>query len=121
MNRHYRLAVLASALFAASVAHADSVAKNDYPTAERVLFVDECAADYPDRPRFELVQKCSCVVDRLARQYSYDDYVDLTTAAKAFSIAGERGNVVRDTPMGQRLNTTWKKALAEAKEACFLK
>ena len=93
---------------------------NDYPTAERVQFVEECMNDYPNKGRFEMVQKCSCLVDQLAKNYTYDQFVDMTTAAKAFTISGERGNVVRDTPMGQRLNAEYKKATAEAKGACFL-
>jgi hypothetical protein len=44
----------------------------------------------------------------------------MQTGYKAFTIAGERGNVVRDTKLGQALNQEYKKALASAKEACFL-
>ena len=111
------VATLALSLAAPLAAHADG---NNYPTAERVQFVEECMADYPDKGRFEMVQKCSCVVDQLAAHYTYDEFVDMTTAAKAFTISGERGNVVRDTPMGKRLNTQFKQALAASKEACFL-
>ncbi len=113
------LASLCSTLSFAPVAHATD--GNDYPTAERVQFVEECMLEYPDKGRFEMVQKCSCLIDNLAKTYTYEQFVDMSTAAKAFTISGERGNVVRDTPMGQRLNAEYKKAVASSKEACFLK
>ena len=93
---------------------------NNYPTADRVEFVEECINDYPDKGRFEMIHKCSCIIDTLAKHYTYDDFVDMSTAAKAFTISGERGNVVRDTKVGQSLNATYKKAMADAKEACFV-
>lgn len=93
---------------------------HDYPTAERVQFVEECMRDYPDRGHFEMIAKCSCLVDQLAKKYTYDQFVDLTTAAKASSIAGERGNVVRDSDIGKRLNAEYKQASKEGKEACFM-
>ena len=119
VSRTLTALVLAGLAFSAASARADTP-KNDYPTAERVQFVEECINQYPEKGRFEMVQKCSCLIDGLARHYSYDEFVDMSTAAKAFTIAGERGNVVRDTPMGQRLNAEYKKALADAKEGCFL-
>ncbi len=120
MKRFLVLPAMALALSLSSplTVHAEG---NDYPTAERVQFVEECMADYPDKGRFEMVHKCSCVIDQLAAHYTLDEYVDMTTAAKAFTISGERGNVVRDTPMGKRLNTQYKQAIAASKDACFLK
>ena len=118
MTKTLGLAVLSLALL--YPLHAPAQAGNDYPTAERVQFVEECINDYPDRGRFELVHKCSCVIDTLARSYTLDQYVDMITAAKAFTIAGERGNAVRDSALGKGLNQDYKKALAAAKEACFL-
>jgi len=120
MKKLTLLSLTLCATFGMGAAQAIAHEGNDYPTAERVQFVEECMNEYPNKGRFEMVQKCSCLVDQLAKNYTYDQFVDMTTAAKAFTISGERGNVVRDTPMGQRLNTEYKKATAEAKGACFL-
>ena len=117
MKTKLLLAAAALSLLSTLPAHAEG---NDYPTAERVQFVEECMNDYPDKGRFEMIHKCSCVVDHLAKTYTYDQFVDMSTAAKAFTISGERGNVVRDTPMGKALNAEYKKAMGSAKEACFL-
>jgi hypothetical protein len=104
-----------------TAAHAqDAQSGNNYPTADRVQFVEECINDYPDKGRFEMIHKCSCLVDTLAKNYTYDQFVDMSTAFKAFTISGERGNVVRDTPMGKALNAEYKKAITGAREACFL-
>ena len=118
-----RTATLLACTLALGVVHAipaQAAEGNNYPTADRVEFVEECINDYPDKGRFEMIHKCSCIIDTLAKHYTYDDFVDMSTAAKAFTISGERGNVVRDTKMGQSLNATYKKAMADAKEACFV-
>jgi hypothetical protein len=107
--------------FAVFLGVSGSVLAYDYPTSDRVQFVEECVRDYPDRGHFEMVAKCSCLVDQLAKKYDYDQFVDLTTAAKAFSISGERGNVVRDSDIGKSLNAEYKKAAQEGKEACFIR
>ena len=64
---------------------------NDFPTADRVEFVLECMRDHKG-VEFELLNKCSCTIDRLAALYKYDDFVEAQTMAKAVTIAGERGS-----------------------------
>ncbi|MDE3012123.1 MAG: hypothetical protein KGI67_14660 [Pseudomonadota bacterium] len=120
MKRTLLIGVLCGAPALLGAWHAGAAEANNYPTADRVLFVEECMNDYPDKGRFEMVHKCSCLIDQLARHYTYEQYVDMSTAAKAFTISGERGNVVRDTAMGKALNAEYKKASGEAKEACFM-
>ena len=43
-------------------------AANDFPTLERVLFVEACVRDHPDRPRQEMLYKCSCALDNIAER-----------------------------------------------------
>ncbi|HSV71203.1 MAG TPA: hypothetical protein VLI72_13920 [Methylibium sp.] len=108
------LAALAGLLLAAPVlAH-------DYPTADRVLYVQECMDEHPG-PAFEMVHKCSCTIDRLARDLSYDDFVTLSTESKATSIGGERGNVIRDTESVQKDIRRFRALQTEAKKACFIR
>jgi hypothetical protein len=91
----------------------------DYPTVDRVLFVDECLRDNPG-PHWEMVQKCSCMVDTLARQLSYDDYVSMSTATKANSIGGERGSYIRDVESLQKQIRQFRDMKAQARKACFI-
>jgi hypothetical protein len=93
----------------------------EYPTVERVEFVEACAMEYPDKPHHEMVYKCSCVLDKLATKLSYDDFVEMSTAAKAFSVAGERGNAVRDSSVGKDYNKRFKEMLKSARESCFIR
>ena len=92
----------------------------EYPTVDRVEFVEFCAMEHSNKPHQEMVYKCSCLIDQFAKQVSYDDYVDLSTAFKAFSIAGEHGNMIRDSSTGIALNKRYKSIMAAAKTSCFV-
>jgi len=113
---------LAPALAAVGIALSTTgnAAANDFPTVERVLFVEACARDHPDRPHQEMVYKCSCALDAMAAEYTYDQYVDLSTAFDAGQIAGERGAAVRESTTGQDLIKQFRAARAKALSSCFI-
>lgn len=116
-----RTALCALALIAAApAAHADATRVNDFPTVERVLFVEACVRDYPDRSRTEMLYKCSCVIDTIAAELSYADYVDASTAFAAGQVAGERGAHVRESSTGQDLASRYRAARAGARQGCML-
>ena len=94
---------------------------NDFPTVERVLFVEACVRDHPDRPRQEMVYKCSCAIDAMAEQVGYDDYVELSTAADASQIAGERGTAVRESNEGRDMAKKFKTIKAKALTDCMIR
>lgn len=102
-------------LAAAPLAHA-----NDFPTISRVEFVLECLRDHKGS-QFELLNKCSCVVDRLAEKYPYDDFVEVQTMANAVTIAGERGSTLRDNDEAQKAARQYRADVKEAAKACFLR
>ena len=81
---------------------------NDFPTVERVLFVEACARDRPDRSRTEMLYKCSCVIDVLATELSFDDYVNASTAYYAAQAAGERGTQIRESSTGRELTARFR-------------
>ena len=70
---------------------------NDFPTVDRVLYVQECLRAHPG-PQFEMINKCSCALDAFAKEVTYDDYVTISTVSNARSIGGERGGAIRDAP-----------------------
>ena len=92
---------------------------NDFPTAERVLYVQECMRDNPG-PNFEMVHKCSCAVDIVAGAIRHDDFVDIATVAKAMSIGGERGNEIRDTDALKPKLRQYRELQAKARKACMI-
>jgi hypothetical protein len=117
-RRSLGLAVAGAALGLSAVA--GNAAANDFPTIERVMFVEACARDHPDRPHQEMLYKCSCALDAIAAEYTYDQYVDLSTAFDAGQIAGERGAAVRESTTGQDLIKQFRAARAKAFNSCFI-
>jgi hypothetical protein len=95
-------------------------AANDFPTAGRVEFVLDCIRDHTGG-QFELLNKCSCVIDRLAAEYRYDDFVEAQTMAKAITIAGERGSTMRDNDAAREAARKYRATVAAAAHACYLK
>ena len=94
---------------------------NDFPTVERVEFVLECMRDHKGKGgEFELLNKCSCAVDRLAEKYKHDDFVEAQTMAKAVTIAGERGSTMRDNEEAQKAARKYRADVKDAGNACFL-
>ena len=94
-------------------------APNDYPTIDRVLYVQECMATHPG-PQFEMTNKCACALDAMAREVKYDDYVEMSTAAKATSIGGERGSYIREAPSLQKDIKRFKELQSKVEKGCFL-
>src|SRR3954467_392759 len=107
-------------LAVAALAAAAGVAQaHDYPTAERVVYVEACMRDHPGA-HYEMLNKCSCMLDAIAGQLPYDDYVEMSTAANANSIGGERGSYIRDVPMLQDQIKRFKALQAQAQKSCFI-
>ncbi len=94
-------------------------AANDYPTLERVEYVLACAREFRG-PAQEGIAKCSCVIDTIAGRLTHDQFIDYSTAANAFSIGGERGEVMRGFTEGKEMARTFRAVQAEARKSCFL-
>jgi hypothetical protein len=92
---------------------------NDFPTVDRVLYVQECMRAHPG-PQFEMANKCSCALDALAMDIRYDDYVTMSTISKAISIGGERGGVMRDTPSLGAQAKRYRELQTKAEKGCFI-
>jgi hypothetical protein len=114
------IALLLPGLAGAAIATAAGAAQaHDYPTSERVIYVEACMRDHPGA-HYEMLNKCSCVLDALAQSLPYDDYVEMSTAANATTIGGERGSVIRDAPMLQEQIKKYKALQAQAQKSCFI-
>ncbi|MEQ1880388.1 MAG: hypothetical protein ABL878_05385 [Burkholderiales bacterium] len=113
--KHFGAILVFPAWLMTSLCHA-----NDFPTAGRVDFVLECMSERSGS-RFEMLNKCSCALDRLAEQYSYDDFVEAQTMAKSVTIAGERGSTLRDNEEAQQAARKYRAAVAAAAQACYLR
>ena len=107
-------ALLAALLLASGSAHA-----NDFPTADRVLYVEECLRANPG-PYFEMVNKCSCAVDALAAEVKYEEYTTMLTISNGMTIGGERGNAIRDVASLQPELKKYRELQAKVKTGCFI-
>jgi len=105
-------------LLAATLLPLGAVA-HEYPTIDRVEYVLGCARDAKGSER-ENIYKCSCVIDAIATKLTYDEYVEYSTLANAFSIGGERGEVMRGYGGGKDLAFRFRKMQAEARKSCAL-
>ena len=117
MNRTLLTLAFGVAALSGTARAADRV--NDFPTVDRVLYVQECMRAHPG-PHYEMVNKCSCALDALAREVSFDDYVTMSTATTANSIGGERGNTIRDTEQLQAQIKRYRELQVRAKGGCFI-
>ena len=80
-----RLPAMLGFLAFAATASAANAARNDFPTVDRVEYVQECMRNHPGS-RHEMLYKCACTLDHIAAEIRYDEYVELWTAANAISI-----------------------------------
>lgn len=92
---------------------------HDYPTADRVVYVQACMRDHPG-PHYEMLNKCSCALDAIARDVPFEDFVEMNTATNANSIGGERGSYIRDVDMLQKDIRKYRQIQAQAKKGCFI-
>ena len=92
---------------------------HDYPTVDRVLYVQECMRNHPG-PHYEMVNKCACALDKVATELPFDDYVTMSTAANATTIGGERGSYIRDAESLQVLIRKYRALQTQVKKACFI-
>ena len=96
-----------------------TAAAHDYPTLDRVRFVQDCMREHPGSA-YEMTNKCACTLDRIAEKLSYDEFVNGSTALNANSIGGERGSYIRDAESLQNDIKRYRSLLSDSKKACFI-
>jgi hypothetical protein len=109
----------AAALLALAAVAAPARAANDYPTLDRVVYVEACMAQHPG-PRYEMLSKCSCTLDKIASEVSFGDFETMATATNANSIGGERGSELRDSEAMQNEIKRFRTLQSKAKQSCFI-
>ena len=91
---------------------------NDYPTAARVEYVQECMTR--NGGTLAELYKCSCVIDRLAEQLTYEEFVEASTFAHYAGLPGEGGGIFRDTAHARERAKLYLRLEAEAYRGCGL-
>lgn len=119
-DRRFTRRFAAASWLAALLAMPAIAGAHDYPTIDRVEFVHMCQRENPDKPPHEMLYKCSCVIDKLAAELEYENFVEASTAYYASSIAGERGSVIRNERVAKDLADSFRSLLGKARKACFI-
>ena len=94
-------------------------APNDYPTYARVEYVQECMIR--NGGNLAYLYKCSCVIDRLAEHFTYDEFVEASTFVHYAAAPGEAGGIFRDPERAKERTKLYRSLEAEAYRACGLK
>jgi hypothetical protein len=91
---------------------------NNYPTAARVEYVNECIAN--QRDSLANVYQCSCVIDRIAETLTYDEFVEAITYARYAGLPGEAGAIFRDSDDARKRGRHFRELEQEAYKVCGL-
>jgi len=109
---------LAALLLAPRVANSDPPAKHDYPTVARVEYVNDCIGQ--NGGTLAALYQCSCAIDKLAAQLSYDEFVEAGTYAKYSTLPGEGGGIFRDSTEAKDRAKLYRGLEGEARRSCGL-
>ena len=89
---------------------------NDFPTLARVEYVLRCM-DYHGGQVYENMYSCVCSIDRIANEFSYDEFVRAEVLAQLRTTPGERGSLFREG--GKELVAKYLEVTEAAEESCF--
>ncbi len=120
MKKYFSLTFFVSFVLSSHATQAQPIVEKEFPTLARVEYVLECMRQYPTVSQREMVYKCSCTVDAIAKELSYDEYVDFSTIANSISIAGERGAAIREQKSMRPIANKFRDLQLKAKKACFI-
>jgi hypothetical protein len=91
--------------------------KHDYPTAARADYVIGCLAS--NGFRREMLEKCACGIDVIADLMTYSDYEKADTVLRMQQGGlGDRGALLRDTPVAKDVLEKLRRAQAEVNLRC---
>ncbi|OJH44910.1 hypothetical protein [Paracoccus sp. SM22M-07] len=90
---------------------------NDYPTNARVEYVTTCMATNGNTR--EMLDRCSCAIDRIAEILPYEGYVGAETILRMQQTNGERSSMFKGMAQMNETVATLRRAEAEAEIICF--
>ena len=87
------------------------------PTNEKVEYVFACMQGNENTQAY--IVKCSCSIDYIDEQMTYDEYVNAETIMSLRQIYGEKSLMFKNTPNAMEIFTNMQNILAEAEMECF--
>ena len=87
------------------------------PTNEKVEYVFACTQGNEDSQAY--IVKCSCSIDYIDEQMTYEEYVQAETIMSLRQIYGEKSLLFKNTPNAMEITSNMQNILAEAEMECF--
>jgi len=87
------------------------------PTNEKVEYVFACMQGNEDSQAY--LTKCSCSIDYIDEQMTYEEYVQAETIMSLRQIYGEKSLLFKNTPNAMEITSNMQNLLAEAEMECF--
>lgn len=111
--------MLGYSLIAGAIAPASAAPPaHDYPTQARVEYVNDCIAR--NGGQLSRLYQCSCVIDDIANQLAYDEFVEDSTFARYATLPGEGGGIFRDSEQAKARAKKYREIEKNAYRACGL-
>lgn len=89
---------------------------NDFPTLARVEYVLRCM-EYHGGQVYENMYSCVCSIDRIASEFSYDEFEKAEVLAQLRATPGERAGLFREG--GRELVAKYLEVTEAAEDSCF--
>ena len=87
------------------------------PTNEKVEYVFACMQGNENSQAY--IVKCSCSIDYIDEQMTYDEYVNAETILSLRQVYGEKSLMFKNTPNAMEIYSNMQNILAEAEMECF--
>ena len=111
-------------LFISSCEESESGDNSDFetiteiiPTSEKVEYVFACIQGNETSQAY--ISKCSCSIDYIDEQMTYEEYVNAETILSLRQIYGEKSLMFKNTPNAMEIYSNMQNILAEAEMECF--
>ncbi|MGR3802919.1 hypothetical protein [Marinibacterium profundimaris] len=109
--------VVAAALSMTAPVAAQTPVVNDYPTVARADYVFGCMSSNGETR--EILEKCSCSIDHIARLLPYERYVSAETILRTLQVGGEKVAPLRASARHKAMVADMRRAQIEADILCF--
>ncbi len=110
---------ISSLLAVMALAYTASATANDFPTVERVKFVQECMA-LKGGPSYVNMYGCSCVIDKIADKMTFEQFAYDDAFVRLRNMRGERGGYFRSSKDSRQARSELLGLREEAEKQCFV-
>ena len=93
------------------------ITTKNIPTNEKVEYVFACMQGNENSQAY--ITKCSCSIDYIDEQMTYDEYVNAETIMSLRQVYGEKSLMFKNTPNAMEIYSNMQNILAEAEMECF--